>query len=236
MNRYNDVIGLLGGMGSYSTLHFYKRLLDSLPATEEYDRPRIIIDNYCTLPNKIRAYLYGIEKETLITNMSSSLTKMISMGCNKTLIICYSAHVFINDICKAVPELKNYFVDILECLMDKLNEKGITEAIVLTTDNTAKIGVFDIYFRKRGVDLIYDLDNNRDYITPLMTAGEQYIVNEDIKKLYYKLIEMYNSDKTIILGCTELSYINYICGLDHQFSNVIDPLECALESIILNLT
>ena len=44
-NNYsdNDVIGVVGGMGSYATLNFFGRLLDAFPATKEWERPRIII-------------------------------------------------------------------------------------------------------------------------------------------------------------------------------------------------
>ena len=46
------VIGIVGGMGSYATLHFFQKLLEATPAEKEWDRPRIIIDNRCTMPSR----------------------------------------------------------------------------------------------------------------------------------------------------------------------------------------
>lgn len=43
MARYCDTIGVIGGMGSYSTAYFFKRFLDSFEVDEEYERPRMIV-------------------------------------------------------------------------------------------------------------------------------------------------------------------------------------------------
>ena len=57
--KNNKVIGVVGGFGSYATLNFFEMILDSYPAEKEWQRPRIIIDNYCTLPSRVRCILYG---------------------------------------------------------------------------------------------------------------------------------------------------------------------------------
>ena len=43
--KYTETIGIVGGMGSYATLDFFRRILDAFPAEKEWDRPRIVIDN-----------------------------------------------------------------------------------------------------------------------------------------------------------------------------------------------
>ena len=40
-----NVIGIMGGFGSYATLNFFEQVLDSFPAEKEWERPRILIDN-----------------------------------------------------------------------------------------------------------------------------------------------------------------------------------------------
>ena len=54
-----NTIGILGGMGSYATVDLFRRLVDAFPAEKEWDRPRIIIDNNCTMPSRVRAILYN---------------------------------------------------------------------------------------------------------------------------------------------------------------------------------
>ena len=54
----NYVIGVLGGMGTYATIHLFKQYADVFPAEKEWERPRIIIDNRYTMPSRVRAFLY----------------------------------------------------------------------------------------------------------------------------------------------------------------------------------
>lgn len=76
------VIGILGGMGSYATASFFERLLMAFPAEKEWDRPRIIIDNYCTMPSRVRAILYDEHREELIKKLCDSVKMLIRGGRN----------------------------------------------------------------------------------------------------------------------------------------------------------
>lgn len=38
-----QIIGILGGMGSLATVDSFKRIVNAYPAEKEWDRPRIII-------------------------------------------------------------------------------------------------------------------------------------------------------------------------------------------------
>ena len=42
MKNFN--IGVLGGMGTYATIHLFKQYAEVFPAEKEWERPRIIID------------------------------------------------------------------------------------------------------------------------------------------------------------------------------------------------
>ena len=60
------VIGVLGGMGTYATINLFKQYAKVFPAEKEWDRPRIIIDNRCTMPSRVRAFLYNENVDELI--------------------------------------------------------------------------------------------------------------------------------------------------------------------------
>ena len=79
-------IGILGGMGSYATCGIFRRLLDAFPAEKEWERPRILIDNNCTMPSRVRAILYGENEERLIREMSESVDSLIRAGADKIII------------------------------------------------------------------------------------------------------------------------------------------------------
>lgn len=74
------VIGVLGGMGTYATINLFKQYAEVFPAEKEWDRPRIIIDNRCTMPSRVRAFLYHENVEKLVNEMSDSIEGLLKIG------------------------------------------------------------------------------------------------------------------------------------------------------------
>ena len=73
-NKMDDyVIGIVGGMGSYATVKFFERIVDSFPVEREWERPRIVIDNKCTMPSRVRSILYDENTDLLINELSDSV-------------------------------------------------------------------------------------------------------------------------------------------------------------------
>ena len=73
--RYAETIGIIGGMGSYATQDFFRRLLDAFPSEKEWDRPRIVIDNRCTMPSRVRAILYGEQPEKIVEELTNAVDR-----------------------------------------------------------------------------------------------------------------------------------------------------------------
>lgn len=234
MSKYYDTIGVIGGMGSYSTLYFFKKFLDLFDVEEEYERPRIIIDNYCTLPNKVKAYLYGENREELLSQIILSLQGLRKMGCTKSLILCNTAHAFVEEILDREAELKGYLMDVLDCLSQKLYQNGVGRTLVWATRNTIKTGIFDNYLRRWGIDVEYDIDHNEAAIHMLMLAGEKNLLNGQVESQYNRLCKMYDRAIPVVLGCTELSVVHGTFKSDDSLT-IYDPIECVLENIFKNL-
>ena len=74
------VLGILGGMGTYATIHLFRQYAEMFPAKKEWDRPRIIIDNNCTMPSRVRAVIYNERREELVSRMTQSISVLISGG------------------------------------------------------------------------------------------------------------------------------------------------------------
>lgn len=87
------------------------------------DRPRIIIDNNCTMPSRVRAILYNEKREELISRMSASMQNLISAGASRIILGCNTSHVFLNDIYKLHPEIKNYVINIIDECVCELTKK-----------------------------------------------------------------------------------------------------------------
>lgn len=215
-------------------LIFFKKFLDLFDVEEEYERPRIIIDNYCTLPNKVKAYLYGESKEELLSQIIISLRELRKMGCTKCLILCNTSHAFMEEILEREVEFNDYIVDMMDCLSQKLYQNAVKRVLVWATRNTIKTGIFEKYLNRWGIDVEYDVDHNEDAVHMLMLAGEKNLYNEQVVNQYNQLCKMYDGATPVVLGCTELSVVHGIFESDNNLT-IYDPIECVLENIFKNL-
>ena len=115
-----SAVGIVGGMGSYATVDFFRRIVDAFPATKEWDRPRILIDNYCTMPSRVRAILYNERKDELIADLSSSVRNLLRAGAERIIFACNTSHVFIPEIVRNVPECSGKIIHIIESCANEM--------------------------------------------------------------------------------------------------------------------
>ena len=99
-------IGVLGGMGTYATIHLFQQYAEVFLAEKEWNRPRIVIDNRCTMPSRVRAFLYEENIEQLVNEMTDSTQHLVDIGCNRIILACNTSHLFLPRIYKRVPELE----------------------------------------------------------------------------------------------------------------------------------
>lgn len=222
------VIGIVGGMGSYATLDFFNRILDAFPAEKEWDRPRIIIDNNCKMPSRVRAILYDENKEKLVYELNRSIELIRAGGGNKIILACNTSHYFLPEIYKINSEAKNYIIDIIDsCYLQCLNSK-IKNVLLLATEGTLETKIYNNYFKD--ISLHYPAKNQINLIRYFIEIVKQNKIDDIALKEFNDFIEGTN-DKNIILGCTELPVLYRKClENDYKFSkNIIDPLEAVIE-------
>ena len=118
------VIGVLGGMGTYATINLFKQYAEVFPAEKEWERPRIIIDNRCTMPSRVRAFLYHENVERLIDEMADSIDGLLKIGGGSARIIlaCNTSHLFLPQIYKKVPEAKSAVINIIHSCVEQISK------------------------------------------------------------------------------------------------------------------
>lgn len=227
------IIGIVGGFGSYATLHFFKQILDAFPAEKEWDRPRILIDNYCTLPSRVRCILYDEKKPEIIAGLSSSIKNLINMGSTHIIITCNTAHYFLDEVYINVPESKSKVIHIIEETAIKLSEKNINEVSLLASEGTIIAKIYDKIFEK--YDIKINSPNEKDFnkIRELIeTVKQNKKLDENIKNKFVKLV-LEQKSKNIILGCTELPIIYDEFKESDEIINInfYNPLTIAIDNI-----
>lgn len=223
----NDlVIGVLGGMGTYATINLFKQYADIFPAEKEWDRPRIIIDNRCTMPSRVRAYLYHENVDELVCEMTESMQKLLNAGCNRIILACNTSHLFLPAIYQKVPKLDKNVVNIIDTCVNRIKADGLKSVFLLASEGTIDSHIYqNSLIRGGNINCLTPRKEEYGILRDCIEAVKQNKYTDDIQRNFLSLI---NRHESCILGCTELPilYDKYQDGVICQ--NVYDPLLLAL--------
>lgn len=229
-NGYKDdlVIGVLGGMGSFATLDFFRRILEVFPAEKEWERPRVIIDNKCTMPSRVRAILYGEKYDEVLKELIMSIEGLINQGANSIILACNTSHHFLNEIANKRPYLFNYVLDMVQTCVNEIKKAQVDDLYIMASEGTIQTDIYGKLLKKEGIRYIYPDKKNQEKI-------RSFIESVKIDKLDQTILEEFThyinhlEQKNVLLACTELPIL-YSKVNDKIDENklIIDPLESVL--------
>lgn len=230
---YKDVIGIVGGMGSYATLSFFERLLDAFPGEKEWDRPRIIIDNRCTMPSRVRAILYQENFELLVDELTDSISNLLKAGATKIVLACNTSHHFLPMIYEKLPGARGKVCSIIEATVEKIAQiDNCNSVTLLASEGTIDVGIFDHALREK--DIVVHTPTGQQY-------GIQREIIESVKQRRITSLEidlltdLINDAKTdtVIIGCTEFPVVFSQIDKGKIVNKVVvDPLQCIIEQLV----
>ncbi len=226
---YKDVIGVLGGMGSYATLHFFEALLKAFPAQKEWDRPRILIDNRCTMPSRVRAVLEGYEYDRLAAELCDSVSSLLRAGATKIILACNTSHCFLPDIYRGVPEAEGKIVSIIEACCAAAAAAGERELSLIASEGTIQSGVFAKGLAPYGITVRSPENEQYGMQRELIEAVKQDCITDETVHRFIELIKSFSGD-ALILGCTEFPVLySRVPAGTFDGIRIYDPLLCAIE-------
>lgn len=232
LGQYKQAIGIVGGMGSYATLDFFGRLIKSFPAEKDWDRPRILIDNRCTMPSRVRAILYGERVDEVSDMLAESVRNLIHSGADVLVLACNTSHVFLPEIIKRVPEAEGKFVNIIESLSDSLLACDTRTFRLMASEGTLDSRVYQLYLNSYGIEIEPPNPDEYPIYRGLIEDVKQDRVNEDTVARFVDAVEMGDNDH-VIIGCTEFPPIYRLAAerLAEDGYHVFDPLDTTIAKI-----
>ena len=222
------VIGVLGGMGTYATIHLFQQYAEIFPAEKEWDRPRIIIDNRCTMPSRVRAFLYKENVDELVDEMSDSMQSLVDSGCNKILLACNTSHLFLPKIYQKIPSLEGKVVNIIQNCISKIKCDGIKQVYLLASEGTIQSEIYQNALNKEGIICVVPAEREYSLLRECIEAVKQNNYNDNVKEVF---VELMNRHDACILGCTELPILYGKYSESINVSNVYDPLLISLRTL-----
>lgn len=213
-------IGLLGGMGSYATCAIFQRLLDAFPAEKEWDRPRILIDNNCTMPSRVRAILYGENEEQLIREMSDSVEHLAAAGADRILLGCMTAHYFRHRL----PH-QDKVMDVLAETRREIagHYSPGAEIACLCTEGSVQTGIWGKALS--GYTVRYPDTEGMVRLREFIEAVKQNRVTGETRRAFSQFVKA-QPGQCVLLGCTELPLLVENDGLERE---LVDPIACVIQ-------
>ncbi|MTB64710.1 amino acid racemase [Streptococcus sp. zg-86] len=221
-------IGVLGGMGTYATIHFFEQYAHVFNAEKEWERPRIIIDNRCTMPSRVRAFLYGERREQLVEEMIESIENLVKSGATKVVLACNTSHLFIPEIMTRIPQYIDSIVNIIEVCAKKVIDDQIKEVFLIGSEGTIESRIYQNILESQGIRCVVPQKEQYTNLRKCIESVKQNEYSDEIREIFLSLI---NEHTACILGCTELPilYEKYSAGVNCEY--IYDPLFLVLNQL-----
>ena len=228
-NNFSDniTIGVVGGMGSVATVDFFNRLVSSFKAEKEWERPRIIIDNRCSMPSRVRAILYNERVEELINSLTESISFMIDNYCDYVVLACNTSHVFLPKIMNNNKKFEGKILNIIELLAKKMSQEKVSAVKLLASEGTILSGIYKNELEKYNITIAELKEEDYKKFRDWIEAVKQQNITQEIKDDFIKYVNSSEYDN-IILGCTELPILYNLCK-DYINKKIYDPLDTVIE-------
>ena len=217
----NFTIGVLGGMGTYATIHLFQQYAEVFPAEKEWERPRIVIDNRCTMPSRVRAFLYNENVEELVSEMADSMQHLVDAGCNRIILACNTSHLFLPKIYKSVPELESRVIHIINTCVDQIATDGLKRVYLLGSEGTIDSRIYQDALQEKGIECMTPDESEYTLLRNCIEAVKQNKYSDDVKVVFDNLVNRYDA---CILGCTELPILYEKYSDVVRCKHIYDPL------------
>lgn len=197
------VIGVLGGLGPWATLHFFELVLRLTPASRDQEHLRVIIDNNPTIPDRGPAILGHGEDPT--PALVATARNLEEAGADFIVIPCNTAHAFYDKIKAAVRVPVLHIME--EVAQDLAGRRPpVRKAGVLATRATVAAALYDRALREKKIDLVVPPPEDQKVIDRLIYAIKAQDVGPELQT-EATLVARRLADRgaeVLILGCTEL--------------------------------
>ena len=222
-------IGILGGMGTLATAHFFKVLAESVKAENDREYPRIIIDNNPTIPDRTEAILGKGTKP--VEEITKTLKNLEKAGAQIIAMPCISAHYYFDEIASSTSlDLINMIEETYKIYLNNIPEKKVG---LLATTGTVVSGNFLKAFPKEKV--IAPDDQSQENLVMEAIYGKKGIKAGEFE--YSKNLLLDAAEKlinkgaeAIIAGCTEVSVVLKKEDIPVYY---LDPVNILAETAIL---
>ncbi len=222
-------IGIIGGMGPFAGQRFIQHILeyarDTYGARVDEDYPQMSIENIALPALTAQGVTDGMQYVPLL---SSVLKRIETYGAQMIAIPCNTIHSIHAELQKsvAVP-----LFNIIEETVRRAVSQDYKRTYILGTGSTISDGLYHSALRAQSIEPLQPTGEHQEQVGALITILEQGCSTPEACELYDLLVKeaMAQGADSIILGCTELSYL---CNEPTPGISVIDSSRILAEAVV----
>jgi len=216
-------------MGALATAAFLRTIYEYNAADTEQDLPRCIVDCDPTIPDRTDAIRSGVEQDVR-SQLADSVNGLVRRGATRIVLVCVTAHHFIDTSQQSVRERVVSLVDTI------IGEVELAQGplLMLSTEGTRKARLFENSARWPQVAdrAVMPAPPVQRKIHEIVYRIKKEGATQHVAKSVSDLIRQHGCVGAIF-GCTDFHLLtaDLIAQPDMSRSTVIDPLR----SIAMNL-
>lgn len=194
-------IGILGGISHYTTIEYYKRIMDLYALSKgDLNYPEIII--YSLTHGEFKKHEDSKDIENYVNYISSGVERLIDSGADFIALAANSPH-------RVLYELRNRFdipfVSALDSALKESEKQKIKKGLLLGIKFTMQSGFYQKHFKKGGIELITPNKSEQELINEIifkkLINGQE--IDREPKEKILEIISRYPVDG-VVLGCMRL--------------------------------
>jgi aspartate racemase len=222
-------LGVLGGLGPLSGVYFCEMLICHTRAQRDQEHLNFLLSSYAQTPDRTD-FILGRSEENPSDAMVAQVGNLIRGGAEVIAIPCNTAHYFYDRIAEAssVP-----VINIIRETVAFCRAQGVRTVGVLATEGTVSSGAYESVCREMGIGYVTCTPSEQALITDMIynrIKKGQVPCREDFLSVASALSS--RGCERLILGCTELSVINFDNKLSLHSGDIVDAMEALSEKCI----
>ncbi|QQE78242.1 aspartate/glutamate racemase family protein [Alicyclobacillus sp. SO9] len=211
-----QTVGIFGGLGPLAGAHFYQRVVEMSPATNDQEHIPVILISDPSIPNRV-AHLSGTG-ESPVPKLTEVCRRLVEAGAQVIVLPSSTTSIYLAQLQEAtgVP-----VISLIDAVTEAIAVAGYRQIGIMATTPTRTFGVYEDSFARAGITPIYpDAQSENDIMevimavkgSPPLNARNGDILLTDFSRLGRSLREIASRSwargiDSILLGCTELPVV-----------------------------
>lgn len=201
----SQVFGVIGGLSPYSTILYYKFLVEAYREKKGVD-PRVIIYSI-PIQEMCDASKQGDERRAK-SLLSEAFRGLRSAGAGIVLLAANTPHLFIDE--SILSHLEGaVFIDIREAVARKLEKLGVERVGLLATTPTIEKRLYHDYLEENGFKVVTPSSPGQGRLQELIESLTVGVIPDNANLAVATLVSELTGKgaEAILYGCTELSLL-----------------------------